>query len=341
MRALLEAFRDGIRRAAAPRRARDGFEPAIDRLARLFGLSRVRAAAAAARGRGRARRRHRRARRVAAGRRRPAADLRPRARSAAAARTGTRSRRARRSAAGGCVELGRRADARERGRSRIDERVLHYLTGLDAPDERLDGVVRARGRSAAARAVAAARSPTELARDRGRGRRRASLVRLDGDDVEARLGVAQALAADARARTHSSSARAALPPAGPDLAALARLVDREALLVDGAAGGRRRRRCRGVDRRAPRRARGAGRRRSLGESAARASGRVALHRTVRLPSPAEARALWAAALGEPVAARSPGRSRSVAQHFRLGAAAVDAVARELAATARPPTRPRR
>jgi vesicle-fusing ATPase len=49
--------------------------------------------------------------------------------------------------------------------------------------------------------------------------------------------------------------------------------------------------------------------------------------------PAEARTLWTAALGEPVARALAEPVEEVAQHFRLGAAAVDAVARELAVTA--------
>jgi vesicle-fusing ATPase len=71
----------------------------------------------------------------------------------------------------------------------------------------------------------------------------------------------------------------------------------------------------------------------LSEGTARAGGRVALHRAVRLPAPAEGRALWTATLGEPVARSLGALVEEVAQHFRLSAAAIDAVARELSATA--------
>ena len=62
-----------------------------------------------------------------------------------------------------------------------------------------------------------------------------------------------------------------------------------------------------------------------GEAAVRTPGRVMLHRAVRLPAPAEARSLWREALGESL----DGPVEEVAQHFRLGASAIDAVAREL------------
>jgi vesicle-fusing ATPase len=71
----------------------------------------------------------------------------------------------------------------------------------------------------------------------------------------------------------------------------------------------------------------------VGESKARAEGRVELHRSVELPAPSEARELWASALGEPVARALAGAVEEVAQHFRLGAAAIEAIARELEATA--------
>ena len=130
---------------------------------------------------------------------------------------------------------------------------------------------------------------------------------------------------------------AALPPAGHELAALARLIDREALLFEGlpvidADGGSDALVAALLDDlEAPLAV-------LAGESAVRTPGRVSLHRSVHLPAPAEGRALWSAALrrsglGEPVARALANSVEEVAQHFRLGAAAVDAVARELAATA--------
>src|SRR5206468_3087171 len=57
------------------------------------------------------------------------------------------------------------------------------------------------------------------------------LVKIDGDDRDARPGVAEALAA---ALGHGSLVirAAALPPVGAELAGVALLVDREALLLD-------------------------------------------------------------------------------------------------------------
>ncbi len=216
---------------------------------------------------------------------------------------------------------------------RLDERVLHYLTGLQAPDGRLDGLVRV--------AVGAPLlGPSQQAHARelactvpAAGPR--VLVRLDGEDVEARAGVAQALAREL-GRVALVVRSAALPPAGPELASLARLLDREAFLleavpvidaeggVDAAVGALL------EDLEAPLVV-------LAGESATRTPGRVALHRTVHLPAPAEGRALWKAALDEPTGRALAQPVEEVAQQFRLGAAAVDAVARELAATATPGT----
>jgi SpoVK/Ycf46/Vps4 family AAA+-type ATPase len=66
----------------------------------------------------------------------------------------------------------------------------------------------------------------------------------------------------------------------------------------------------------------------VGETQALTACRVRLHRTVALPAPAEARTLWTAALGDGLA----GPIEEVAQHFRVGAAAIHAVARELQVT---------
>ena len=202
---------------------------------------------------------------------------------------------------------------------RIDERILHYVTGIEAPDERLEGIVHA----VEARPLAASqrRLARELARTAaGAGPR--VLAWIDGEDAEARLAVAGELAAEL-GRTALVVRAAALPPPGAELATLARLVDREAILVGGLpivagdqdAGAF----VDGLE--APVVVR-------VGDALTHAPGRVALHRSVRLPSPAESRMLWAAALGGRVAARPV---EEVAQHFRLGAATIEGIARELAA----------
>jgi ATPase family associated with various cellular activities (AAA) len=212
---------------------------------------------------------------------------------------------------------------------RLDERVLHHLTGLPAPDERLDGVLRA---GPSARPLAP--SQEELARELARTVVAASapaLIALDGDDQDARLAVAAATAAQLGLAALAVRA-AALPAPGPELAALARLVDREAVLVggvpvveaengtDGAVGAF-------LDAlEAPLVV-------LVGEGATASARRVRLGRAVPLPSPAEQRALWAEALGKAAARRLAGPVEELAQHVRLGATAVDGVARELRANA--------
>ncbi len=212
---------------------------------------------------------------------------------------------------------------------RIDERVLHHLTGLDAPDERLAGTLRVAA-VVPPLAPSQQRFAEELARTvAGAGSRVA--VRLDGEDTDARARdrsgprvrarTPRARRAGERAAGRRARPRRARKAGRPRGAALRRAADPG----DG-------RRCGAGDRLAPRRARGAGHR-APRRLAVRTSGRVELHRTVELPSPTEQRALWTTALGEPVAQALAEPVEDIAQHFRLSATAVDAVARELAATA--------
>jgi hypothetical protein len=197
----------------------------------------------------------------------------------------------------------------------IDERVLHYLTGIDAPDERLDGIVRV------ARPVPLARSQLRLAHELAETIARTNapvVVKLDGEDRSARLGVAQALGPALVVRA------AALPPPGAELASFARLVEREALLAGAIAVVD----ADGTDANAFLDELEAPLVVVVGETDVHVHGRVTLHRAVRLPTPAEARELWTDVLG----GRLPDTVEEIAQHFRLGAAAIDAVARELDAT---------
>jgi ATP-dependent 26S proteasome regulatory subunit len=211
---------------------------------------------------------------------------------------------------------------------RIDEPILHHLTGIEAPDERLDGMLRS---APGARVSPAQRRLADDLAHTAAGAGARVAVRLDGDDGDAQLGVAQAFAA-ALGRVALVLRGSALPPAGPELVTLARLVDREVLLCDALPV---------VDTASAHDATVAALLDELqapvavlaGESATRTTGRVVLHRVVQLPTPAEARVLWTAALGEPVARALAEPVEEVAQHFRLSAAAIDACARELAAAA--------
>jgi ATPase family associated with various cellular activities (AAA)/Winged helix domain, variant len=205
---------------------------------------------------------------------------------------------------------------------RIDERVLHAVTGIESTDDRLAGIVRR-----AAEPIALSGSQHALAAELARTAPDAGsrlVIRLDGDDVDARLGVAQAFAQELR--RHALVVRAsALPAPGPELADVARLVDRETLLSYGVpvvaaddAGD-------AVvaalldELEAPLVV-------LVGETGARATGRVTLHRSVVLPSAVESRELWREAVGDVESVEE------LAQHFRLSATAVDAIGRELHAS---------
>jgi hypothetical protein len=205
---------------------------------------------------------------------------------------------------------------------RIDERVLHAISGIETEDERLHGLVR-RLNGAAVLAPSQRELAAELAQTALAAASRV-VLRVDGDDVDARLGVAQALASALGRRVLVVRA-AALPPPGRDLAEVARLVDRETLLSYGVPvleteGGAETTIAAlleeleapivGV----------------IGEWGGRASSRIALQRSVALPSAAEARELWRAAVDDDDAVED------LSQHFRLSAAAIDAVGRELGAT---------
>ncbi len=213
----------------------------------------------------------------------------------------------------------------------LDERVLHELTGMPALDERLLGVA-----SLAPPHAQPAASHWQLAGELAQIAVAADApvaIQLDGDDLEARGAVAGELAQALEARALAIRG-SALAPAGPELATQALLVDREALLaaavpvidVDGTAESVV--------------AALLGLLRSplvviVGDYAGRTDGRVRLHRSVQLPTPAEQRSLWSRALGAPPAGELAAAVEDVAQHFRLGAASVDAIARELGVTEAP------
>jgi len=325
VRGLLDAYRLGVPAPEAEPREAEDFEPSVDRLARLLGLSpferQVLLLAAAVELDGEL------ASLVAAlqdGEPRPTFGL------ALAALPGAHwDALAPRSPLRrfGLLEPASGATLASRP-LRLDERVLHHLTGIDAPDERLDGIVRV-GAGLPLLARSQYRLADELARTVEAAGARA-VVRLDGDDLDARLGVAHALAF-ALGRLAVVVRAVALPAVGPELATLARLVDREALLLDAlpildVEGGHDPTIAAFLEElEMPLVA-------LVGESAARTPDRVALHRAVGLPSPAEERALWTGSLGEQMARALAAPVEEVAQHFRLSATAIDAVARELAAT---------
>lgn len=211
----------------------------------------------------------------------------------------------------------------------LDERILHHVTGMPAVDDRLDGIVEPVDRGPAI-APSQARLAAELASTLASMGGRAA-VRFHGEDVDARLGVACELARVLGLRPLAIRA-VALPGPGAALARTARLIEREALLLgglpvlvlDGADDPT-------VDAladllHAPLVA-------LVGEGTGRAGDRTLLQRPIALPDAAEQRALWSGALGEPLTPPLAAAVEGVAQHYRLGAPVIAAVARELAAAA--------
>jgi hypothetical protein len=213
---------------------------------------------------------------------------------------------------------------------RIDERVLHHLTGISAVDERLDGIAFI-GAASVPLAPSQIRLTRVLADTVATGG--AAVVILDGEDVPARLDVAQHVASTLG--LVPLVVRVAALPAVNELARVARLIDREVALLgalpildvdeetDGAAAVL-------LDQlEAPIVF-------TAGVPGGRAVGRHVIRRSVDLPSPAEQRMLWAERLGEPLSVDLERAIEEIAQHFRLGARVVDAVARELAAVGAAP-----
>lgn len=112
---------------------------------------------------------------------------------------------------------------------RIDERVLHHLTGVTCVDSRLDGLVKplpmAAGRLTAAQAAVAAEVAVFAA-----GRAGQMVTLLDGADGPTRERVAAHVAA-ALGLLLLVVPGDRIPPPGPDNALLARLVEREVALL--------------------------------------------------------------------------------------------------------------
>jgi hypothetical protein len=111
---------------------------------------------------------------------------------------------------------------------RIDERVLHYLAGIDALDTRLAGLLREPATS-----YRIAPSHLEIASQSAfidSGAERALLVHLCGDDPDGQEDVAEAMAARLERRLFVTGS-GELPPVGPELDQFASLWAREARLL--------------------------------------------------------------------------------------------------------------
>jgi hypothetical protein len=213
------------------------------------------------------------------------------------------------------------------GRLRIDERVLHFIAGLNHLDARLQPLLTpvvpaapAAAMSASQRAVVAC-----AAEQLGAAEGRRPALWLSGDDPEGQRDVAAAVAA--RLGAGLLQLRAADLPAGAaEQAALARLCTREAALLQAAilvtqdeddADAALVSFVRRVD--------------GLVIVAARhatASLDGALHHVVDRPQARERRALWRAALGPAAIAALGPVTDVVASQYRLGARRIADIARQ-------------
>jgi len=208
---------------------------------------------------------------------------------------------------------------------RIDERILHFLAGINTLDARLRPMVRALGAPtlvAPAHRETAARIVADLDKCD-----RPPIVQLHGDDPEGQEDVAALVAAELGWTLHAVRA-AELPAGSAERAALATLWTREAallesaLLIDASQG-------------APQAA--------IAELAEAVDGPVfvaarepvALRRDARrfpvsLPARAVQRELWRAAVG-PEAGACAGALDMLASQVRLGARAIARLAPEVRA----------
>ncbi len=216
---------------------------------------------------------------------------------------------------------------------RIDERVLHYLTGVQYVDERLDGYVGpplAAGPMPLSHAEVARRIAAAWARVSADGSP-VPLISLSGRDREARAAVATAACGAAGIQLRKLRAEL-IPSSGPELESLRRLCMREALLSQTAllvelddlegAGAATGPAARLLD--------------ELG-SAAVVSGTTPLRGltrpTLRLevpkPTAAEQRSLWTATLGKR-AAELDGSLDEIVKQFDMGPRGVAAAGFQLA-----------
>jgi hypothetical protein len=208
---------------------------------------------------------------------------------------------------------------------RIDERVLHEIAGVAGVDQRLDGIART-SLPASRLAPSHLGVADEIATTLIHGS--VGLVLLDGDDLDARRDVAEAIVAAVGCQSLLITARSL--PIGQDLARLSRIIDRELKLLDAMPI---------IDVDDGSEATAAALIDLLvaptvfmtGGSPGRSSRRVTIQRRVRLPTPAEQRGLWERRLHGPLDKAVLGSIEQIAQNFRLGAATIDAVAVEVAA----------
>jgi hypothetical protein len=213
---------------------------------------------------------------------------------------------------------------------RIDERVLHYLAGLNPPDPRIRSLVTPVPYPASSAVAAEHARVAEKALALLTGRPRALRpLQLSGDDPEGQEDVAALIALGCGGQLFAVRAEE-LPPPGPDLDTLAALWRREALLLPavlmvhaGAAGLTPA--ARQFVERLPGLVIVAGR-----ETVHLSAGSLCFD--VDKPPPAEQRRLWSEALGEPGQAFDA-ELDLVSEQYRFSAHEIRAAATLLAASA--------
>jgi AAA+ superfamily predicted ATPase len=212
------------------------------------------------------------------------------------------------------------------GRIRIDERVLHYLAGLNYLDPRLAPVLRSVGDPSLMgdeQAAVAAR----VLRGLEAGNGRLPVVQLEGDDAPGQEDVAARAAAGLGLRLSVLAARD-LPESAYDAGALCSLWEREAGLLSSALLIE----C-GADAPSPAVSRFVERVGGLVFLSAARPGnprRPSLRFTVRRSSQGEQKRLWSLALG-PAAAGANGELDRVSAQFRFSARTISETAAALVA----------
>ena len=229
---------------------------------------------------------------------------------------------------------------------RIDERILHGLTGGAVVDERLAGVVRAVRPPTPAPLTPSQAAVVDDLSVMLAGVEPPLRAVVDGDDEPARRAVAMQLASSVSGIALVVNA-GALPPPGPDLALTARLLDRETLLTGGVAV------VVSHDADGPAASGGpaaeldelltAGLVVHCGPGAPTDGERSTVRRTVPWPSPAEQLDRWQEVLEPAGWGDDPDAltdaATEVSQHYRLGAGSIDAIGREVVAAAVPKSDP--
>jgi len=210
------------------------------------------------------------------------------------------------------------------GRIRIDERILHYVAGLNYLDQRLQPLLRHRqpvhAMAAAQQTVAATLVTTLKEADAP-----PPVVMLTGDDLDGQVDVAAKVASELGLHLYALAADA-LPSNAAEREALGILWQRESRLLNAALL------VEGMDREGAKHVPGfvdrVGGLVFLAGKELAAPSRATLRVDVNKPEAPDRRTLWVHALG-PAAARLNGSVDAIAAQFRLSAQSILTTGREI------------